>query len=143
MFLDMKGRTVLLAGGDEQIAQKSRLLKRTEADLAILSETLIPELQKLVDEGRARHGAERVQSVLAVDGVLRVASQGIDRSDGDVILSLLSLTFEPGEDGAGALLLTLAGDGAIRLEVEALDVTLRDVTRPYTAPSRRTPAHPD
>lgn len=95
------------------------------------------------DEGRARHGAERVQSVLAVDGVLRVASQGIDRSDGDVILSLLSLTFEPGEDGAGALLLTLAGDGAIRLEVEALDVTLRDVTRPYAAPSRRTPAHPD
>lgn len=57
MFLDMKGRTVLLAGGDEQIAQKSRLLKRTEADLAILSETLIPELQKLVDEGRARHVA--------------------------------------------------------------------------------------
>ena len=36
MFLDMKGRTVLLAGGDEQIAQKSRLLKRTEAHLAIV-----------------------------------------------------------------------------------------------------------
>ena len=72
-----------------------------------------------------------------VDGAIDAAS------DGDVILSLLSLTFEPGEDGAGALLLTLAGDGAIRLEVAALDVTLRDVTRPYTAPSRRTPAHPD
>ena len=55
MFLDMKGRTVLLAGGDEQIAQKSRLLKRTDADLVIMSETLIPELQRLVDDGRARH----------------------------------------------------------------------------------------
>lgn len=57
MFLDMRGRTVLLAGGDEQIAQKSRLLKRTEADLVIMSETLIPELQRLVDEGAARHVA--------------------------------------------------------------------------------------
>lgn len=57
MFLDMQGRTALLAGGDEQIAQKSRLLKRTDADLVIMSETLIPELQKLVDEGRARHVA--------------------------------------------------------------------------------------
>lgn len=57
MFLDMQGRIVLLAGGDEQIAQKSRLLKRTEADLVIMSETLIPELQRLVDQGQARHVA--------------------------------------------------------------------------------------
>ncbi len=55
MFLDMQGRTALLAGGDEQIAQKSRLLKRTEADLVIMSETLIPELQRLVDQGAAKH----------------------------------------------------------------------------------------
>ncbi len=33
------------------------------------------------------------------------------------------------------MVLTLAGDGAIALEVEALDVTLKDVTRPYIAPS--------
>ena len=84
---------------------------------------------------------ERVQSVLSVENVLRVASQGIDRSDKDVILSVLSMTFEPGEDGAGHVLLTLAGDGAIRLEVEALDVTLRDVTRPYQAPSGKAPEH--
>ena len=58
MFLDMQGRTALLAGGDEQIAQKARLLKRTEADLVVMSETLIPELGKLVDEGRARHVAQ-------------------------------------------------------------------------------------
>lgn len=57
MFLDMQGRTVLLAGGDEQIAQKSRLLKRTEADLVIMSETLTPELRRLVDQGAARHVA--------------------------------------------------------------------------------------
>ena len=95
------------------------------------------------DAGRDRHAPERVQSVLAFDAVLRVASQGVDRSDKDVILSLLSVTFEAGEDGAGDIILTLAGDGAIAFEVEALEVILRDVTRPYVAPSGKAPAHPE
>lgn len=87
--------------------------------------------------------AERVQALLVVDNVLGVASQGIDRGDRDVILSLLEVKFEPEEDGAGQVLLTLAGDGAIRLRVEALEVTLKDVTRPYRAPSGKVPGHPD
>ena len=85
---------------------------------------------------------ERVQSMLVVDGVTRVSRQGIDRSDKDVILSLLSVSFEETEAPSGFVVLTLAGDGAIRLEVEALEVTLRDVTRPYRAPSRKAPDHP-
>ncbi|OIQ31490.1 MAG: hypothetical protein BM562_07965 [Alphaproteobacteria bacterium MedPE-SWcel] len=84
---------------------------------------------------------ERVQSLLVAENVLGVASQGVDRRDTDLVLSLLSVTFEPGEDGTGHLLLTLAGDGAIRLAVEALDVTLKDVTRPYLAPSGHMPQH--
>ncbi|MEX0310870.1 MAG: DUF2948 family protein [Tateyamaria sp.] len=95
------------------------------------------------DGGKDRHAPERVQSVLAFDSVLAVASQGVDRSDKDVILSLLSVTFEPGEDGAGDVTLTLAGDGAIRLSVEAIEATLKDVTRPYTAPSKSVPRHDD
>lgn len=93
------------------------------------------------DEGQKRHAPERVQSVLAVENVLKVASQGVDRQDADVILSLLSTTFEPGQDGTGHVLFTLAGDGAIRLEVEALEVTLKDVTRPYRATSGKAPSH--
>ncbi|MEM1005235.1 MAG: DUF2948 family protein [Pseudomonadota bacterium] len=86
---------------------------------------------------------ERVQSVLLFDSVLSVASQGIDRGDQDTVMSLLSVDFEAGEDGAGLVMLTLAGDGAIRLTVEALDATLKDVTRPYKAPSGQAPRHPD
>lgn len=97
---------------------------------------------KDVAQARGR-AVERVQSLLVVDNVLSVASQGVDRSDKDMILSLLSVTFEAGEDAAGELLLTLAGDGAIRLRVEALEVTLKDVTRPYKAPSRQVPDHPE
>ena len=89
------------------------------------------------------HAPERVQSVLAFDNVLRVASQGIDRSDAETILSILSISFQASDDGAGDILLTLAGDGAIRLTVEAIEVTLKDVTQPYAAPSKTTPKHDD
>jgi len=93
------------------------------------------------DAARERHGPERVQSLLVVDNVLGVASQGIDRADRDAVLSLLAIGFEPTGDGAGHLILTLAGDGAIRLDVEALEVSLKDVTRPYRAPSGKVPQH--
>lgn len=91
---------------------------------------------------RAR-SVERVQSVLAIEDVVSVASSGVPKGDADTILSLLSVEFTPTEDGAGVVLLTLAGDGAIRLQVEALEATLTDVTRPYIAPSRKTPQHPE
>lgn len=84
---------------------------------------------------------ERVQSLLVIDNVLSMASQGVDRSDKDLILQVLSVTFEPGADADGFVVLTLAGDGALRASVEALEVGLRDVTRPYVAPSRRLPDH--
>ncbi|MEO9820211.1 MAG: DUF2948 family protein [Paracoccaceae bacterium] len=93
------------------------------------------------DEGKTRHTPERVRTVLAIDNVLGVSSHGIDRADKDVILSLLSISFEAGEDAAGQIHLTLAGDGAIRLNVEALDATLKDVTKPYTAVSKSIPKH--
>ncbi len=84
---------------------------------------------------------ERVQSLLAFEDVGHVASQGIDRSDTDTVLSLLSIGWEPGDDGGGRITLTLAGDGAVALDVEALEATLTDVTRPYRAVSGRLPDH--
>ena len=86
---------------------------------------------------------ERVQSVLAIEEVQAVQTQGIG-ADADLILSVLSLTFEPEGDGPeGRVVLTLAGDGAIAVTVEALELVLRDVTRPYGAPSGRAPQHPE
>ena len=89
----------------------------------------------------AKRPVERVRSLLVVEDVLAVRTQGIDRRDKDMVLSLLSLGWEPGADGTGRLVLTLAGDGAVGVEVEALDVALRDVTRPYRAPSGKVPSH--
>ncbi|WP_299689397.1 DUF2948 family protein [uncultured Tateyamaria sp.] len=93
------------------------------------------------DAGKGRHAPERVQALLSFEDVLGVSSQGIDRSDTETILSLLSIAFGDAGDGAGHVTLTLAGDGAIRLSVEAIDATLRDVTRPYVAPSKSVPEH--
>jgi|TARA_R110000850_G_scaffold82085_3_gene176318 hypothetical protein len=94
------------------------------------------------DTGKTRHAAERVQSVLMFNNVQRVSSQGVNKGDADTILSLLQIEFAETDTPSGDVILTLAGDGAIRLNVEALEVTLKDVTRPYTAPSRKLPEHP-
>jgi hypothetical protein len=86
---------------------------------------------------------ERVRALLVIEDAGAVRSQGIDRGDPETVLSILSLTWTPGEDGTGAVTLVLAGDGAVRVEVEALEVTLHDVTKPYIAPSRKKPEHRD
>ena len=93
------------------------------------------------DKSQARRAPERVQALLAFYNVLGVATQGIQRDDKETVLSLLAAEWEAGETPTGKLVLTLAGDGAIRLDCEALEVTLRDVTRPYVAPSKKTPSH--
>ena len=97
--------------------------------------------------GRVRREApsdppERVRAVLAFEDVTRAQSDGIGRGKDDV-LSLLDVAWEGGEDGAGTILLTFAGDGAVRLEVEALGAQLRDVTKPYVAVSGKLPDHSD
>lgn len=90
---------------------------------------------------RVGRAYERVRSVLVVEDVLKVQSFGFDRADKDLVLSLLSLDFAASAEGAGRLTLTLAGDGAIALDIEALEVRLDDVTRPYRAPSGKAPRH--
>ena len=86
---------------------------------------------------------ERTRALLVISDVVHVASQRIDRTDKDIILSVLSLSWEPAADGAGRVTVTLAGDGAIAADVECLDLTLKDMTRPYVAPSGHVPHHPE
>ncbi len=91
----------------------------------------------------SKRAVERVQAVVVFDSVVGVRSSGLDMKDKEQVISVLSMTFEPKEDGAGTVVLTLAGDGAIALDVECVEVTLADVTRPYVAPSGKVPSHPE
>ena len=85
---------------------------------------------------------ERVQSTLLIEGVMKVGGEGLDPTDKEQIFALLSLEFVPSEDGAGTLSLILSGDGAIHFDVECIDVTLTDVSRPYIARAKHLPNHP-
>jgi hypothetical protein len=85
---------------------------------------------------------ERVQSTLVIDGALKVGGEGLNPTDKEQIFALLALEFTPSEDGAGTMKLILQGDGAIGMEVECIDVTLTDVSRPYVARAKHLPNHP-
>ena len=137
-----------------------RLIARDEGDLAVIAalcqdavmlgsdmawDRRARRLDLLANRFRWERGGapERVRAVLSIIGAAGVASDGIER-DGGTVLSLLAIAFEgpaSADDPSGILRLTFAGDGALRVEVEALEVHLRDVTRPYAAPSGRAPSH--
>lgn len=54
MFLRTTGRRVVIVGGGEQAAQKARLIQKTDATLVLVAQTLEPELEGLVQEGKAQ-----------------------------------------------------------------------------------------
>ena len=78
----------------------------------------------------------RVRSALHVDSVLRVQSSGLRLTNKDAIAELLTLKFEPASEPAGVLAMTFAGGGALKLEVECLDVWLSDISAPWSTQLR-------
>ncbi|WP_341211376.1 DUF2948 family protein [uncultured Limimaricola sp.] len=148
----------------EEGVQRPLRLKALDADdiqviSALVQDSVLPAAEMAWRKSERRFGmllnrfrwedpattreAERVQSVLCVENVMAVRSQGLDPRDKDTVLSLLAVVFAPGEDGTGTIRLILAGDGEIAIDVEAPELVLRDVTRPYAAPSGRAPQHPE
>ncbi|MEP2919173.1 NAD(P)-dependent oxidoreductase [Sulfitobacter sp.] len=55
MFIQMAGRRVVIAGGGEQAAQKTRLLLKTQAQIVVHADTLDSELSALAASGRITH----------------------------------------------------------------------------------------
>jgi len=82
---------------------------------------------------------ERTRSGLHFNNVLKVQAMNVRQSNPDAVVELLALRFHPTEGGAGFVDLMLAGGGCIRLEVEAIDAALRDVSEHW--PARARPAH--
>jgi hypothetical protein len=88
---------------------------------------------------RARRPFERVRALLTVENVQAVRARGLRLTDAEAAFVVLTVAFEPAEDGAGVVRLALAGGGDIAIEVEALDAALTDVARPHVA--RALPRH--
>ncbi|MFV3129370.1 siroheme synthase CysG [Niveispirillum sp. KHB5.9] len=74
IFLDLRGRTVLLAGGGEAAASKARLLARAGADILLVAPSLCEEMAELLETGviRRREKAFRPDlldgAIIAIDG---------------------------------------------------------------------------
>lgn len=69
----------------------------------------------------------RRQAALVIDRVAMVRSQNIKRGADDAVLELLAIDFCPGEAPSGDIELVFAGGGAVRLEVECIEVRLADL----------------
>lgn len=134
-----------------------RLLAEDKDDLAVISAALQDAIARVGDiefDGRGRSltigfnrfrwegdKRQRVRSGLQVGGVLSLKARRIRRDRKDAVISLLSVTFEPGEPPSGVLTLTFAGGGDLRAEVECLDLLLVDISAPWPTP--RAPDHED
>jgi hypothetical protein len=83
--------------------------------------------------------AERVRAALRLDGVGRVRVRGIRVEEPKAVASLLSVEFRSdgvAESPAGLVRLVFSGGGEIEVEVECIDVSLVDLTRPWRARGR-------
>lgn len=82
---------------------------------------------------------QRRRSGLHCNQVLSVKQVGLTTADADTILSLLSITFEPDENPSGTVVFTFSAGFTIRLQVEYLDIHLRDLGPAWGTP--HTPSH--
>ena len=100
------------------------------------------ELNRFQWEDRAPKGGPqtRVRALLAIDNVLSVQSRAVTKRDPDMVMSLLSIAYNPAaEPPGGEVVLLFAGDGELKLAVDVLDVTLLDSA--YAWSTRHLPDH--
>jgi hypothetical protein len=71
--------------------------------------------------------------------VRSVRCRNIQQGSKDGVLMLLAIGFEPGESPAGAIVLTFAGGGIMRLEVECIEAKVEDLGPEWE--TQRKPAH--
>jgi hypothetical protein len=86
-----------------------------------------------------RRDFERRRAILRFDRVLAVKVQGINPKATGAVLELLAVGFTPGEAPGGSIMLTFAGGGTIRLDVEVIEAALTDLGGAWGTKSA--PAH--
>ena len=134
-----------------------KLLAHDADDLAVISAALQDAVAKIGDirwdasartltlacnrfrwEAGGRKG-ERIRSALQLGDVTGVQARKLRRDAKGAVVELLSVAFEPAEAPGGAVLLTFAGGGDLKVTVDCLDVILADVSEAWATPRR--PGH--
>lgn len=79
-------------------------------------------------ERRQEGSGQRRLTGLSINRVKRVRTHRLRQGARDAVVNLLAVTIEPDADGTGGtIVLTLSGGGAIRLEVEVIEVQMSDM----------------
>ncbi|MEJ6392700.1 siroheme synthase CysG [Gymnodinialimonas sp. 2305UL16-5] len=84
MFIRTTGRRVIIVGGGEQAAQKARLILKTDAQILLIWPELEPELQGLVEDGRAEWHRGTVEAALFEGAAMAFVATGCPGSDGAI-----------------------------------------------------------
>ena len=82
---------------------------------------------------------QRRRTGLRFERVKSAQVHAIDLKNKDLVLALLAVAFEPGDEPEGMLTLHFAGGGAIRLRVECIEAELRDLGAAWR--TQRKPDH--
>jgi hypothetical protein len=97
-----------------------------ERRLAIVANRFDWSHAAAVAEGKAKDFVRR-QAGLRIEHVTGAKIQGLDLTKGGQVFSILTLTYEAQEAPQGIVTLTFAGGGAVRLDVECIEVALTDL----------------
>jgi len=80
---------------------------------------------------------ERRQCGIQISRVRHVTQRNIAMQDKAAIVCLLAMTFRPGAEAPdGVIELSFAGGGAVRVEVECIEVSMADLSQPWRARAR-------
>ena len=133
-----------------------RLMAADEDDLKVISSCLQDSLLKLGDvayqpekrrfafvsnrfiwEAAGKRGPYgRVRCGVHFNDVINVSRQNVRSGADEAIVDVLAVRFDAGNDGGGTVLFDLAGGGAIKLDVEAINVELSDISDPWRTQSK-------
>ena len=95
---------------------------------------------RYVHFGNKAGAGERRLSGLQISRVRHVSARNIIMSDKTAIVSLLAMTFIPGAEAPeGIIELSFAGGGAVRVDVECIEVAMADLSEAW--PARARPDH--
>jgi hypothetical protein len=135
----------LLALDDDDLAVLSA--NTQDAIIRVADMTYLPRTQRFALvmarfdwEGALVGRCERRQAGLRFERVTKVVRSGVRQDQPEVILNLLSLSFEPDTLPSGFIRLTFSGGAIIRLEVECIEAEMHDLGPRW--PARAIPGHP-
>ena len=138
-------RLALLAMDVDDLAVISANLQ--DARIAVADLIYLPAEKRFALAGKrfdwikaAAGGCERAAMGLHFERVLAVERAALAQEEGERVLNLLAIEFEPVDEPAGRVVLIFSGGTAIRLDVECIEAQMRDLGPRF--PCDKTPAHP-